>query len=294
MKSATVFWNTSKNTGTPKSPPLPLIPRDDPVPAVHQRGHGPVQEALPAGRKSAPTCVPPRPRSACAWAASTTTSTTWAAPRATTLSSKCSATSPSGTTSRKTPSVSPGPSSPEDLKLPKDRLYITVLQRDDDEAFELYGRKWLASRPSASSASDEKDNFWSYGRYRPLRTVLGNPCGPGRGHGLRPGLRHRQVRLRPLSWKSGTSCSPSTSSSPTAPASPCPARQHRHRHGPRTRRRRVPGRALQLTTADLFQDIHQLHGLGLAGVAATSDNARQRRGHGPARHRRPQPRRRPS
>ena len=51
----------------------------------------------------------------------------------------------------------------EELELPKERLWVTVF-REDDEAAALF---------------------------RDLHR-------PGRRHGLRPGLRHRQVRLRPL------------------------------------------------------------------------------------------------
>ncbi len=63
--------------------------------------------------RSAATTSGPRPaRSAYGPAASTTISRTWGGRRATTPSSRCSATFPSATTSRPTPSPSPGNSSP--------------------------------------------------------------------------------------------------------------------------------------------------------------------------------------
>ena len=79
----------------------------------------------------------------------------------------------------------------EDLKLPKDRLYITVY-KDDDEAFELWQKVAGVAPPR------RKGQLLEHGRYRPLRTLFGNPLRSGGGHGLRPGLRHRQVRLRPF------------------------------------------------------------------------------------------------
>ena len=60
---------------------------------VHQRGHGPVQGRLHRQGHARPTRARRRARSASASAASTTTSRTSASPRATTRSSRCSATS---------------------------------------------------------------------------------------------------------------------------------------------------------------------------------------------------------
>ncbi|MDD6087734.1 MAG: alanine--tRNA ligase [Desulfovibrionaceae bacterium] len=56
----------------------------------------------------------------------------------------------------------------EELKLPKDRLYITIY-KDDDEAFELW-RKISGIDPSRIYRLGEKDNFWSMGDT--------GPCGP--------------------------------------------------------------------------------------------------------------------
>ena len=74
-------------------------------PAVHDRGHGPVQELLRRRGDPALQARRPRRRSASAPAASRTTSTTSAAPTGTSRSSRCSETSASATTSRPTRSA---------------------------------------------------------------------------------------------------------------------------------------------------------------------------------------------
>ena len=79
---------------------------------VHQCRHGAVQERLHRPREAPLSRAPPRRRNACAPAASTTTSTMSATPRATTPSSRCSAISRSATTSRSARSSSPGTCSP--------------------------------------------------------------------------------------------------------------------------------------------------------------------------------------
>ncbi len=56
----------------------------------------------------------------------------------------------------------------EELKLPKDKLYITIY-KDDDEAFELW-QKVAGVAPERIYRLGEKDNFWSMGDT--------GPCGP--------------------------------------------------------------------------------------------------------------------
>lgn len=56
----------------------------------------------------------------------------------------------------------------EELKLPKERLYITVY-KDDDEAFELW-QKVAGVAPERIFRLGDKDNFWSMGDT--------GPCGP--------------------------------------------------------------------------------------------------------------------
>ena len=55
-----------------------------------------------------------------------------------------------------------------ELKLPEDRLYVTVF-RDDDEAAALW-RKVAGLSPDRIFRMDEKDNFWTMGDT--------GPCGP--------------------------------------------------------------------------------------------------------------------
>ena len=96
---------------------------------VHQCRHGAVQERLHRPGEARPTRAPPPRRNACAPAASTTTSTMSATPRATTPSSRCSAISRSATTSRSARSSSPGTWSPRSSGCRKDRLLVTVYPR---------------------------------------------------------------------------------------------------------------------------------------------------------------------
>jgi len=56
----------------------------------------------------------------------------------------------------------------KDLKLPKDKLYVTVYQ-EDDEAFELW-QTIAGLSPDRIFRLDEKDNFWAMGDT--------GPCGP--------------------------------------------------------------------------------------------------------------------
>ena len=103
--------------------------------AVHQRRHGPVQADFPG---SGATRLPRGPTTCqkCVRAGGQAQRSRAGGPhaRGTTRSSRCSATSPSATTSSGRRSHSPGSSSPERayLGLAPDRLRVTVHQTDDE------------------------------------------------------------------------------------------------------------------------------------------------------------------
>ena len=119
---------------------------------VHQRRHGAVQERLHRRREAPLSSAPRRRRNACAPAASTTTSTMSAIPRATTPSSRCSAISRSAIISRTHAIEFAWNLLTRDFGLPKDRLTVTVYH-DDDDAFELWKQDRRPARGAASSAS---------------------------------------------------------------------------------------------------------------------------------------------
>jgi len=112
--------------------------------------------------------APPPRRNACAPAASTTTSTMSATRRATTPSSRCSATSRSAITSRTRAIELAWNLVTKEFGLPKDRLIATVYI-DDDQAFELW--KKIAGLPDSKIIRIAgADNFWAMGDT--------GPCGP--------------------------------------------------------------------------------------------------------------------
>ena len=85
------------------------------------------------------------------------------------------------------------------------------------------GRKGLASRPSASSASAKRTTSGAWAIPAPADPVRKSTSIRGRTW---PAARTAASAsaTATVSLKSGTSCSCSSSSFPTAPASPCPAR----------------------------------------------------------------------
>ena len=135
---------------------------------VHQRRHGAVQERLHRPREAALQRAPRRRRSACAPAASTTTSRMSATPRAITPSSRCWATSRSATTSRSSAIELAWNLITKEYGLPKDRLLVTVFT--DDEEAAAYWRKITGFSNDKIIRIPTSDNFWAMGDT--------GPCGP--------------------------------------------------------------------------------------------------------------------
>ena len=136
----------------------------------------------PAARRAPTRGRPPR-RSACAPAASTTTSRTSAAPRATTPSSRCWATSPSATTSRPTRSPSPGSCSPKMLT-PSSTDLASPSSKARTESRRRRGARDLAEdrgrRRRSHHRPRRQGQLLGDGRHRPLRPLLGDPLLAGR------------------------------------------------------------------------------------------------------------------
>ncbi len=81
-------------------------------------------------------------------------------------------------------------------KLPADKLWATVFHEDEERGPPLGKNLRAAAFPHHRHGG--KGQFLGHGRYRALRPLLRDPHRPGRSHVLRPKLRHRQVRMRPV------------------------------------------------------------------------------------------------
>ena len=123
-------------------------------------------------------------------------------------------------------------------KLPADKLWATVFH-EDEEAARLW-EKISGLPPARIVRHGRKRQFLGHGRHRAVRSLLRNPHRPGRGHGLRPRVRHRQVRVRPLSRDLEPGLYAVQPYAGRRPA-PLAQTQHRHRHGAGAPLRRHPG-----------------------------------------------------
>ena len=201
--------------------------------ALHQRRDGPVQGRVHRPREARLQARHLARRSACAPAASTTTSRTSAAPRATTPSSRCSATSPSATTSRRTRSPSPGSCSTKDVR-----------HRREPAGHRLRRRRTSSARRRGARALEEGRRRLRRPHHRPRRQ--GQLLGDGRHRPLRPVLarsttcrattspapidgRRRLPGPAPATatagWRSGTWSSCSSSGRRRAPLARCRSRR---------------------------------------------------------------------
>ena len=154
-------------TATPRSPSSPLVPHNDPTLMFTNAGMVQFKNLFTGAEKRDYAAPPPR-RNACAPAASTTTLTMSAIPRAITPFSKCSAISPSAIISRKDAIELAWELIVKDFGLPKDKLLVTVYH-DDDEAFGLW-KKIAGFSDDRIIRIASSDNFWSMGET--------GPCGP--------------------------------------------------------------------------------------------------------------------
>ena len=168
----------------PHHRPLQPAPPRRAQPPLHQRRHEPVHAHLPRpGHRALQPPAPPTPKSASAPAASTTTSRTSASTPTTTPFSKCSATGPSATTSRRKPSHGPGNLSSA-LEVPPPRIYVTVYKPSDGDPRELdqeASDNWAGIftaaglDPTSTSSTATEGQFLDDGRHRSVRTLLRNP-----------------------------------------------------------------------------------------------------------------------
>jgi alanyl-tRNA synthetase len=153
----------------------PLVPANDPTLLFTNSGMVQFKDVFLGREHKRPINGPPRRSAVCALVASTMISKTWATPRVITRFLKCWATFPLVITSKKMPFITPGTLLTEVYKLPKEKLWVTVYQ-EDDEAYGIWANEIGVPRERIVRIGDNKgaryasDNFW--------QMADTGPCGP--------------------------------------------------------------------------------------------------------------------
>ena len=148
------------------------MPQNDPTLLFANAGMNQFKDVFLGREKRGLQRGRPRPRSASARAASTTTSRTWATPRATTRSSRCSGNFSFGDYFKKDAIAFAWEFLTRDMGLAKDRLTVTIFKGESGvpRDAEAHGF-WLAHVPADRILElGAKDNFWAMGDT--------GPCGP--------------------------------------------------------------------------------------------------------------------
>ena len=236
-------------------PSSPLVPPNDPTLMFANAGMVQFKDVFTGQETRAVQARDVAARSACASAASTTTSRTSASPRATTRSSRCSATSRFGDYFKEDAIAFAWELLTEVLRHPEGAAGRHRVRRrgaacPPTTRRARSGARSPASATTASSRLGSQGQLLADGRHRPVRSVLRDPLL----------LRRRRARPRALRRRAGRPTARAGSRSGTSSSCSSSARRgrrqaraaagavDRHRRGPRARGVRAPGRASATTT----------------------------------------------